>query len=225
MVHVAAALDVDIQQDVLDELAWSQEVAPNEVGVEVDGGIVTLTGTVSSYAKKVAAEKAAQRVFGVRAVANDLVVRPEGSEIRDDTSIARAISNAFEWSALIPEERIQVAVSNGYVTLQGAVDFNFQRKEAERQVHQLFGIKGINNNITIIPPPLEDEYDIEDQIASAFRRRSELDAQNISVEIKGHTVVLHGTVQSPFEREEAERTAWGPGIYKVDNEIVVEKGE
>jgi osmotically-inducible protein OsmY len=222
MVHVAGAKDIDIQRDVLEEFNWSPEIEPTEIGVEVERGIVTLTGTVTSYAKKLAAEKSAQRVYGVRAVANDLIVRPADSHTLDDTDIARAVANTFEWSALVPEERIQISVSDGVVTLHGGVDFNFQRTEAERQVLQLAGVRGFHNNISITPPVAADARQIEAEILKALRRSADLDEDTIDVVVKGHTVVLDGTVRSEAGRDEAERLAWGPGVFKVENRIEVQ---
>lgn len=222
MVHVAAARDVDIQQDVLDEFGWAPEIEPTEIGVEVEQGVVTLTGTVTSYAKRQAAERAAQRVFGVRAVANQLVVRTPNGYARTDTEVASAVANALQWSALIPEERIQVTVANGMVTLRGSVDFNFQRVEAERQVLQLTGVLGLHNHITIAPPIEATPKEIEAAIKNGLRRNADIDESGISVSVHGHIVELHGTVHSETARAEAERQAWGPGVYKVSNLLIVE---
>ena len=224
MVHVAGARDIDIQKNVLEEFEYSPEIEPNEIGVEVDRGVVTLTGTVTSYAKKLAAAKSAQRVFGVRAVANDLEVRPFQSHKFTDTDIARAVANAIEWSALVPEERIQVTVEGGMVTLRGSVDFNFQRTEAERQVLQLAGVKGLHNDISITPPVAATPEEIRTTITRALRRHAEIDQTAVGVEVRGHTVVLTGELPSDADRDEAERIAWGPGVHKVENRITIERG-
>lgn len=222
MVHVAGARDLDIQRDVLEEFAWSLEIEPTEVGVEVDRGIVTLTGTVTSYAKKLAAEKAAQRVFGVRAVANDLIVRPEGSDLRTDTDIARAVANALEWSALVPESHIQVTVENGVVTLHGNLDFNFQRVEAERQVLQLTGVRWLHNHIGITPPVTASPEEIRTSITRALQRHADISKDDIDVDVRGHTVVLTGSVHTDANRDEAERLAWGPGVHRVENRLQIQ---
>lgn len=161
----------------------------------------------------------------MRAVANDLVVRPEGSLVRNDTDIARAVANALEWTALVPEERIRVTVEDGKVTLQGSVDFNFQRVEAERQVMQLAGVKGLRNDITITPPVVESPEDIHAAILNALRRHADIDEAALAVEVRGHTVVLRGKLHSDADREEAERLAWGPGVHRVDNRITIEPEE
>jgi osmotically-inducible protein OsmY len=219
MIHAAGSHDVQIQRDILDEFEWNPVIQPTEIGVEVERGIVTLTGTVTSAAKKLAAENSAQRISGVRAVANDLMVRPVGSDVRNDTDIARAVATALEWSALVPDERIQVSVTDGTVHLQGGVDFNFQRTEAERQVLQLSGVKGLQNDITITPPVTSSPDEIRAAILSALQRHADLDEETLTVEVRGHVVALSGTVPSEADRAEAERLAWGPGVFKVDNLI------
>lgn len=222
MLQVAPIKDTDIQRNVLDELGWSPEIEPTQIGVHVDRGIVTLTGTVTTYAEKLAAERAAQRVFGVRALANDLEVRPPDAGYRTDTEIARAVANAFEWSALVPDERIQISVSDGAVTLYGSVDFNFQRIEAERLAMQLNGVKGVNGHITITPPITATPEEIQASILGAMRRHAEIREDAFAVEVCGHTVVLTGAVSSEAQRGEAGRLAWGPGVHKVDNRIEIE---
>jgi osmotically-inducible protein OsmY len=221
MVYITGSRDVQIHRDILDEFDWNPEIQPTEIGVEVEKGIVTLTGTVTSAAKKLAAEKSAQRIAGVRAVANELMVRPVGSDVRNDTDIARAVANALEWSALVPDERIHVSVTDGVVTLQGGVDFNFQRTEAERQVMQLSGVKGLQNDIAITPPVTSSPDEIREAILSALQRHADLDEDALTVEVRGHVVALAGTVPSEADRIEAERLAWGPGVFKVDNRIMV----
>lgn len=138
-------VDADIQREVLNELKWEPRLQPNEIGVAVKDGVVTLTGYVDSYAKKLAAEQAAFRVRGVKAVANDIQVRLPGISERTDTDIARAARAALEWDVLVPADRIKVTVSNGWVTLEGEVDYAFQKEEAERAVRHLTGVKGVSN--------------------------------------------------------------------------------
>jgi len=148
---ISTRTDVDIQADVLEELKWDMRVKPNEIGVAVKDGIVTLTGWVDTYLKKMAAESAAHRVPGVKAVANDIEVRLLSSAERTDTDLAAAVLNALKWDAAIPADKIEVTVSKGWMTLKGEVEFGFQRREAERAVQRLSGVKGGNNLITIKP--------------------------------------------------------------------------
>lgn len=215
--------DGEIQRNVLDELDWDPEVEAPDVGVEVDDGVVTLNGTVANHAIKVAAERAAQRVHGVRAVANDVVVHTTGEGGRTDTDIALAIADRFEWSDVIPEEQLRITVEDGVVTLAGAVGWRYEATEAEQLVRRISGVTDVVNEIAVVPPQETDEAQIGDEIERAFRRHAELDAHNISVRIVGPTVVLSGAVSSWSEREEAERVAWrSPGIRHVKNEIRIE---
>jgi osmotically-inducible protein OsmY len=214
--------DVEIQRDVLDELKWDARVQPNEIGVAVKDGIVTLTGWVDSYTKKWAAEEAAHRVRGVRAVANDIEVRLPFSSERTDVDIAEAVVRALEWDAFVPVEKIKVTVSKGWVTLEGEVEWQYQKEDAERVVRRLTGVKGVSNLIRVnpkSPSPTELKKRIED----ALVRSAQVDAERIQVEIQGTEVILKGTVRSYAEKEEAERVAWmAPGVYSVDNQIRVE---
>ena len=191
--------------------------------MEVDDGVVTLTGTVASHAKKVAAERAAQRVHGVRAVANDVVVRPVGTGERTDTDIALAIADRFEWSDVILEEQLRITVEDGVVTLGGAVGWRYEAAESEQLVRRVLGVVDVVNEIAVVPPPVTDEVQIGEEIERAFRRHAELDAQNINVELTGQTVILRGTVSSWSEREEAEQVAWrSPGVKHVKNAVRIE---
>jgi osmotically-inducible protein OsmY len=213
--------DAQIQADVLAELKYEPRVLPNEIGVAVKDGIVTLTGWVDSYMKKWAAEKAAHRVRGVKAVANDIDVRLPTSSERTDAEIAKAAIQALEWDALIPIDKLQVTVEKGWVTLRGEVEWNYQRLDADRVVRRLTGVKGVINLITV-KPRLQPE-DLKTKIEEALKRIAELDASRIQVQIDGGKVTLKGTVKSWAERQEAERAAWSaPGVTQVQNDIVVE---
>lgn len=212
--------DVDIQQDVLAELKWEAQLQPNEIGVSVKDGVVTLTGYVDSYLKKWAAEDAAHRVRGVTAVANDIEVRLPSTSERTDTDIAAAAVRALEWDAFLDVDKLEVTVSKGWVTLKGAVEWQYQKEDAERVVRRLTGVKGVSNLIEVKPKLSARE--LKEKIEDALVRNAEIDAENIRVETQGSKVVLKGTVRSWAEREAAARAAWSaPGVSWVDNQIIV----
>jgi osmotically-inducible protein OsmY len=214
--------DEDIQGDVMAELAWDARVQPNEVGVAVKNGIVTLMGWVDSFIKKWAAEDAALRVRGVRAVVNDIEVRLPTSAERTDVDIAAAVMRALEWDAMIPTEKIKVTVSKGWVTLRGEVDWGFQRMDAERVVRRVTGVRGVTNLITVRSRATSSPEDLKRKIEAALVRSAQTDASRITVEVDANKVILKGTVRSWAERQEAERVAWSaPGITAVDNRITV----
>jgi len=214
-------IDEQIQRDVLAELKWDARVLPNEIGVAVKDGIVTLTGWVDSYSKKWAAEEAAHRVRNVKAVANDIEVRLSGADERTDADIAAAAVRAIEWDAFVPIDKIDVTVSKGWVTLKGEVEWQYQKQDAERVVRRLTGVKGVTNLIVV--KPRVTPSDLKQKIEQALVRSAETDAQRITVEVQGSKVILKGTVRSWAEREEAERTAWlAPGVTAVENRITLQ---
>lgn len=216
----SARTDEQIQHDVLDELNWDPMVRPNEVGVSVRDGIVALTGWVDTYLKRWAAEEAAHRVRDVKAVANDLEVCLPSAAERTDANLAAAALSALKWDAALSTDQLEVTVSNGQVTLQGEVDWNVQRDDAERVVRRLAGIKGVRNLITVKPHPTP--ADIQQKIERALIRNAQTDAQQITVELQGSTVVLKGTVRSYAEKQAAQTSAWAaPGITAVENRITV----
>jgi osmotically-inducible protein OsmY len=215
---VSTRTDDQIQTDVLAELKWDARVRANEIGVSVKDGIVTLTGRVDSYLERWAAEDAAHRVRGVKAVANDIEVRlPSGSE-RTDSDLAQEIINSLRWDTTIPTDRLEITVSKGWVTLKGEIDYGFQRQDAERVVSRLAGVKGVTNLIQVKPPV--QPTNIKQGIDQALLRSAELDAKSITVEVEGSKVTLKGTVHSYAEYKEAERAAWSaPGVTAVDNRL------
>jgi len=216
----ATRTDPQIQMDVLAQLKWEPRLSPNEVGVIVKDGVVTLTGWVDSYTKRWAAEDAAHRVRGVKAVANDIEVRLRPNDERTDMDIAQAAVRALEWDAFVPVEKLDVTVSKGWVTLKGDVEWQYQKNDAERVVRRLQGVKGVSNLIVVKPRATPE--DLKKQIEQALIRSAEVDAKNITVEIDGSKVILKGTVRSWAEKQEAEWQAWAaPGVTSVDNRITI----
>jgi osmotically-inducible protein OsmY len=220
MTTVSARTDEEIQRAVLEELKWDSRVQPNDVNVVVKDGIVTLTGWVDSYLKRLDAEEAAHRVRGVKAVVNDIEVRLPGFAERTDTDLARAVLDALEWNAAIPTHKLDVTVRDGWVTLKGEVDYGFQRREAEEAIRYLSGIRGITNLIMVRSGVLPT--DLKQQIERQFVRNAEIDANSITVEVQGSKVILRGTVRSYAERKAAEEAAWAsPGVGEVENRITI----
>lgn len=212
-----------LQHDVQEELEWEPSVDASKIGVTaIDTGIVTLTGTVATYAEKVTAERAAKRVSGVRVVANDIEVRLIGSMKRTDTDIAQAVLRALEWDIAVPHEKIKARVDNGWVTLDGEVALQFQRAAAENAVRRLSGVRGVTNQILLQVRPSVQPAEVKDRIEAAFRRSADIDARGIQVDAKDSMITLRGKVRTWAERDEAERAAWAaPGVLAVKDELIV----
>jgi osmotically-inducible protein OsmY len=211
--------DTQIHHDVLEELKWDTRVDETEVGVQVAAGVVTLTGTVTSWAKRVAAQEAARRVIGVLDVANDITVKVPGGLVRNDTEIAQAVRQALEWDVFVPDEKITSTVTDGWVTLQGTVERWSQRESAERAVRNLTGVKIVVNKITVTPAKVVTEH-VREAIEQALERRAEREARHITVEVRDGTVTLTGPVHSWAERKSVLAAArFTPGVRTVEDHL------
>jgi len=212
--------DSELQRDVLDELAFEPMVDHAHIGVAAKGGVVTLTGHVPNYAQKMAAERAATRVKGVKAIAEEIEVRFASDPKTSDDEIAERILDVFRWDVTVPDDRLKVRVEHGWVTLSGDVEWNYQKKAAQAAAGRIGGVKGVSNGIEVRqaqPSP----WDVRERIKAAIKRQSALDASDIDVSVTGHTVKLSGEVHGWNERRVAEQAAWSaPGVTRVEDEIV-----
>jgi len=213
--------DLQLQRDVIDELKFEPSIHEAEIGVAAKDGVVTLTGVVDSYAEKFSAERTAERVNGVKAVADELEVKLPGPHQRTDTELAHAVANALHWDIQVPDDRIKATVEKGWVDLDGEVEWQYQKWAADSAVRNLTGVKGVSNLIKVKPKKVST-YEVSEKIRDSLRRHAERDADKITIEARGGEVTLRGTVSSFAERQDAERAAWqAPGVTKVEDFIAV----
>jgi osmotically-inducible protein OsmY len=221
MIHpegIKMKTDSELRRDVERELEWDPSIDARNIGVAAKNGVVTLTGYVSSYSDKWRAERIAKRVAGVTALANDVEVKLTNE--RTDSDIAEAARASLKTDSRVPADRIKVIVERGWITLEGTVDYYYQKSAAESDVRYLMGVKGVTNALLVTPKVSPTE--VRMKIEEALKRSAQLDANRISVEAQGGKVILSGTVRSWAEREEAELAAWAaPGVSQVDNRIKV----
>ena len=212
--------DKDLKRLVQSALDWEPSLDATDIGVSVDESVVTLRGNVGSYAEKVTAERVALRVYGVKALANDLAVHlPSGFE-RTDTEIAQTAVAALKWTTMVPADRVTVTVTNGWLSLNGTLDWQYQKDAAARTVRDLTGVKAVTNNIIV--QPRVKTVDVRDKIEAAFKRSAEIDARRINVTAQDGKVTLSGNVHSWSERQEAKRAAWAaPGVTQVDDHLAI----
>jgi osmotically-inducible protein OsmY len=212
--------DSELKQDVENELKWEPMVNEAHIGVTANGGVVSLAGHVLSFAEKYAAEKSAKRVYGVKAVANELDIRLHNGAMRSDEQIAQACLSALKNHSLVPYEKLKVVVSDGIVSMEGEVDWQYQRDAALNAVRDLIGVVSVTSRISIKARTLPK--DVKNKIIAAFHRNADIDARRIEVQTQEGKVVLHGNVRSWSEREQAQSAAWAaPGVTAVENDIVV----
>jgi osmotically-inducible protein OsmY len=222
MTFATQMTDTEIQQAVLRELKWDTRVKETDVGVQVAHGVVTLSGTVPSWAKREAAEEAAHRVTGVLDVANDVVVRFPGGAERSDTDLAFAVRSALEWDVLVPDTRIRSTISQGHVTLEGDVDYAHEREDAARAVKNLRGVRSVSNRIEVKPPPVT-EAALRAAIEAALERRAEREAQQLSLRVDGGVVTVSGIVRSSAEKTAVLGTVRGTaGVRQIDDDLRIQ---
>jgi osmotically-inducible protein OsmY len=213
--------NTQLQQDVLQELRYEPSVNASEIGITAKDGIVGLTGSVKSYAEKYAAVHAAERVAGVKAVTDEMKVDLPSLHVRDDEDIARAALNGLKWDVWVPTDQVKVKVDNGWITLEGEVDYKYQQTAAELAVRNLTGVKGVSNLINIKKPAVVPS-EVKAKIDEALRRAAEVDADCIQVSVVKNDVILKGTVSSWAERQAVEHAAWSaPGVTSVEDDLVI----
>lgn len=212
--------DMTLKQTILDALEFDPSIDAASIGVSVDNGVVTLSGHVPTYFEKMKAEDIAIAIRGVKAIAQEIEVRPAGTHLTADDEIARRVLDVLRWSTTLPADAVKVKVQGGWLTLTGAVEWNFQREAAARAVRDMSGVKGVTNNIIITPKATP--ADLRDRIERALKRQAELDMNNIRVEVTDGAVTLEGKVHSLAERRVAEQAVWAaPGIREVRDRLSV----
>ena len=214
--------DINLRKDVVEELEWDPSIDARTIGVAVEDGIVALTGHVASYADKMSAERIVKRVHGVVGLADDIEVKVPATAARDDVDIVRSAVNALEWNVSVPDGRVKVSVTKGWVTLDGEVEWYYQKRAAEDAVRMLAGVRGVSNNIAVkaVKPQVSD---VKEKIEAALKRNAELDARKISVQTSDGRVTLRGSVRSWIEREDAVHAAWSaPGVTNVVDDIRIQ---
>ena len=212
--------DKELKRHIEDALNWEPSFDAADIGVSVDNGVATLRGDVATFAARSTAERVTLGVYGVKAVANDMNVKLPGEYQRTDSDIAQAAVNALQWNTVVPTNRVSIAVSNGWITLKGNVDWQYQKDAAARALRDLTGVRGVNNTLTVQPHVRSGE--VQDKIEAAFKRSAEIDARRINVTATDGKVILSGNVRSWAERQEAERAAWAaPGVTQVDDRLFI----
>lgn len=212
--------DKQLRQDIIDELEYEPSIDARNIGVAVSDRVVTLTGHVSTYAERLAAERAVRRVSGVRAIAEEIEVRHPNDQKPADNEIAKRVADVLEWDSQVPRDTIQIKVQNGWVTLTGEVDWQYQRKAAEDDVRKLSGVTGVGNQISIKPGV--DIPDIKSRIEQALKRSAEIEAKAIRVSVQDGKVTLEGRVHNWYERDAVETAAWSaPGVNSVEDRLIV----
>ena len=212
--------DKQLQKQIQDALDWEPSVDAAHIGVTAENGVIALRGDVKTYAERAAAERVALRAYGVKAVANDLVVHLVDGAARGDSEIAQAAVDALKWNSMVPADGVTISVTNGWITLKGAVEWDYQRGAAARAVRNLLGVRGVDNQIAV--RPRVNVADLQSKIEAALKRSAEIDARRINISVLDGKVTLRGNVHSWFEREEARRVAWAaPGVKEVDDHVLV----